>query len=360
MNAALELFRIHNKPMLIAGPCGAESMQQLQELIVPLKTMPAFKLLRAGVWKPRTRPNGFQGHGEIALTWLKELKDQYKVPIAVEVASPMHVEQALKYNMDVLWIGARTTVNPFYVQDIVNALSGIDIPVMIKNPVHADVKLWIGALERFLNSGKTNLAAIHRGFYSYASSGYRNSPLWSVALEFKTYFPDIPMYADTSHMAGKRQWIAELSQQAFNLGYQGLMLETHPQPECALSDADQQLTPNDVIAMWNQLEFRTAVSTASDHLQTLRKCIDERDKLIIEQLAHRLKFVDEIADLKKDLGLTIFQLERWKELLHTRSVWAAELGLRQEFIEKLCQLIHDESIQLQQQRWNSNNTTNSF
>lgn len=360
MNSCLELFSIQKEPVLIAGPCGAESMQQLQELIVPLKSLPAFKLFRAGVWKPRTRPNGFQGHGEIALTWLQEIKEHYNIPIAVEVASPVHVELALQHNIDVLWIGARTTVNPFYVQDIVSALSGVDIPIMIKNPVHADVKLWIGAIERFLNSGKTKLAAVHRGFYSYASSGYRNSPLWSVALEFKTYFPEIPMYADTSHMAGKRQWIAELSQQAFNLGYQGLMLETHPHPEHALSDADQQLKPDDLIALWNQLVFRTAVPSASDHLQTLRKCIDERDRLIIEQLAQRLKFVDAIADLKSDLGLTIFQLERWKELLQSRTLWAADLGLRQEFIEKLCQLIHDESIQLQQQRWNLKQDSKRF
>ena len=346
------LFAVQSKPLLIAGPCGAESMQQLESLVLELKKIPSFNLLRAGVWKPRTRPTGFQGYGVEALSWLQEIRKRHLIPVAVEVATPHHVEEALKHHMDVLWIGARTTVNPLVVQDIVSALSGVNIPVLIKNPIHPDVKLWIGAVERFLNSGITQLAAVHRGFYSYTPSVYRNPPHWAVALDFKTQFPQIPLYVDPSHICGNRTHLLEISQEAFNLGYQGLMIETHPNPEKALSDSEQQISPDSLIALWNKLVVRNPLSMPSNRLSELRKRMDEQDRLFFNQLAERFKWVAPMADVKKEMGQTIFQLERWREILLTRTQWAEELGLSAEFVQKLCQLIHDESIRLQQNQWN--------
>lgn len=231
------------EPLLIAGPCGAESFEQLQQTAKGLKALNNVSLFRAGVWKPRTRPNAFEGKGEEALKWLAEIKKEFGFKITVEVANAQHTELALKYGIDVLWIGARTTVNPFSVQEIADVLKGTDVPVMVKNPIHADLQLWVGALERVSNSGITKLAAIHRGFYVYGKTKYRNKPMWQLPIELRTLFPELPIICDPSHISGNRELIPSIAQKALDLGMNGLMIESHFNPSIALSDAEQQLTP---------------------------------------------------------------------------------------------------------------------
>jgi chorismate mutase len=337
------------EPLLIAGPCGAESLEQLMATAKGLKALNRVSLFRAGVWKPRTRPNAFEGKGEEALKWLNEVKKEFGFKITVEVANAQHTELALKYGIDVLWIGARTTVNPFSVQEIADVLKGVDVPVMVKNPVHADLQLWIGALERINNSGITKLAAVHRGFHFHGKTKYRNKPLWQLPIELRTLFPELPIICDPSHISGNRELISSVAQKALDLGMNGLMIESHFDPSVALSDAEQQLTPKQLGELISKLILRKEVCTedAVNKLSELRNIIDEIDEELIHVLKKRTQIIVQIGNYKKEHNITIFQLERWQELLRTRIQLAQKLGLSPNHVEKICQLLHEESIRIQ-------------
>lgn len=342
-------FNTPAQPFLIAGPCGAESFEQLDETVRRLKAAVSPQLVRSGIWKPRTRPDSFEGRGEEALKWLKEIRERYQVPVTVEVANPKHVELALQYGVDVLWIGARTTVNPFSVQEIANALAGVSVPVMVKNPVHADLQLWIGAIERLHRAGIQQMAAIHRGFHRYGYSNYRNDPMWQLPIELRTQVPTLPIICDPSHIAGKRNLIAEIAQKGLDLGFDGLMIESHCHPEKALSDAAQQLTPEDLASVLTQLVIRSnsGANDAATALIELRQAIDDIDMDILRSLSKRQEVIEKIAEHKASTHMTIFQLERWQEILRTRGQWADKLGISRTHVERLCQLLHEESIRLQ-------------
>jgi len=338
------------EPLIISGPCGAESLEQILTTARQLSELNKISLFRAGVWKPRTRPNSFEGMGEIALQWLAEMKKQFGLKTTVEVANAQHTELALKYGVDVLWIGARTTVNPFSVQEIADVLTGVDIPVMVKNPIHADIQLWIGAIERVYNSGTNKIAAIHRGFHYSGKSRFRNKPMWQIPIELKTMFPDLPIISDPSHIAGNRELIQFVAQKALDLGMEGLMIESHYNPSVALSDAQQQLTPSDLNDLLSKLILRKQNSgdpLVVDKLAQLRNVIDEIDEELMQVLKRRNQVIEEIGTYKKEHNITIFQLERWQEMLRTRAQWAEKLGLSRTHIERLCQLLHDESIKIQ-------------
>ena len=335
---------------VIAGPCGAESEEQVMTIASSLVKTPNVVLFRSGVWKPRTRPNSFEGMGETALAWLRNMKKQFNLPFTVEVANAAHAEMALKYGADVLWIGARTTVNPFSVQEIADALKGTDVPVMVKNPIHPELQLWIGAIERIYNTGITKLAAIHRGFHHYGESKYRNPPLWKIPIELRTQFPELPIICDPSHISGKRHLVAEISQQALNLGVNALMIETHHQPDKALSDAAQQITPDDLAALLVSLKLRHTVSSENKdnlYLHELRGLIDELDEEMLDLIKQRQDLIRQIGTYKKDHNITVFQLERWQEILKTRAQWADKRQISRAHAEKLCQLLHEESIRIQ-------------
>lgn len=344
------------KPLLIAGPCGAESPEQLIQTARELKKINRVALFRAGVWKPRTRPNAFEGKGEEALKWLKEVKEETGFKVTVEVANAQHTELALKYGIDVLWIGARTTVNPFSVQEIADVLKGVDIPVMVKNPIHADLQLWIGAIERIYNSGIHKIAAIHRGFHFYGKTKYRNKPMWQLPIELRTQFPDLPLICDPSHISGNRELIPPVAQKALDLGVNGLMIESHINPAVALSDAEQQLTPAALDELISNLVIRKASADTPvviDKLAQLRNIIDEVDDELMNVLKKRMQIIEEIGRYKKEHQITIFQLERWQEILRTRGQWADKMGISRQHIEKLCQLLHEESIRIQNGLMNS-------
>ncbi len=337
-------------PLLISGPCGAESFEQVMTTAAQLKALNKVSLFRAGVWKPRTRPNAFEGMGEEALKWLVEVKQEHGFPITVEVANAQHTELALKYGIDVLWIGARTTVNPFSVQEIADVLKGVDVPVMVKNPIHADLQLWIGGIERIAHAGITKMAAIHRGFYFYGKTKYRNKPLWQLPIELRTHFPDLPLICDPSHICGNRELIPSVAQKALDLGMDGLMIESHCDPSKALSDAKQQFTPAQLNDVMDGLVVRHT-SCEDEKLQNklgdLRKIIDEIDDELMNTLKKRVQIIEEIGAYKKEHNITIFQLERWQEILRTRGQWADKMGLSRQHVEKLCQLLHEESIRVQ-------------
>ncbi len=342
---------LHNQPLLISGPCGAESLEQLQKTATGLATNShKISLFRSGVWKPRTRPNAFEGKGEEALIWLKEIKKEFGFKTTVEVANAQHAELALKHNVDVLWIGARTTVNPFSVQEIADVLKGTNIPVMIKNPIHADVQLWLGAIERISNAGITKLAAIHRGFYVYGKTKYRNKPLWQAAIELRTLLPNLPIICDPSHISGNRDLILPVSQKAIDLGMDGLMIESHYNPDIALSDAQQQLTPKALDELISKIIIRKGDASSlqhSDKLSELRNAIDEIDDELINLLKKRLLVIEQIGEYKKEHHIAIFQLERWQQILKTRAQLGDKLGISRQHVEKICQLLHEESIRLQ-------------
>jgi chorismate mutase len=337
-------------PALIAGPCGAESLEQLLATAAQLSALKKVSLFRAGVWKPRTRPNSFEGKGEEALVWLKEVKSQFALPTTVEVANAQHTELALKYGIDVLWIGARSTVNPFSVQEIADALKGVDIPVMVKNPVHADLQLWVGAIERIYNSGITKVAAVHRGFHYAGKTKYRNKPMWQIPIELRTLFPGLPIICDPSHISGNTSLIYSVSQKALDLGMNGLMIESHYDPSSALSDAQQQLTPAQLGELLSKLILRkenTDDTFLLDKLQQFRSMIDEIDDELINVLKKRTQVIEQIGQYKKEHNITIFQLERWQEILRTRAQWAERSGISRSHIERICQLLHEESIRIQ-------------
>ncbi|UTW65075.1 bifunctional 3-deoxy-7-phosphoheptulonate synthase/chorismate mutase type II [bacterium SCSIO 12643] len=339
----------NNKPIIISGPCSAESPEQLMSTAKELANSGKTNVLRAGVWKPRTRPNAFEGIGEEALRWLADAGKETELPTSTEVATAEHVESALKAGIDILWIGARTTTNPFSVQAIADSLRGVDIPIMVKNPINPDINLWVGALERINRAGITKLSAIHRGFSTFHQQ-YRNAPLWDIPLKLKMLFPDMPLINDPSHISGSRNHLQQVAQKAMDLDMDGLMIESHIDPDHALSDAKQQLTPSALSLMLDELQYRSSSSDSKSYnikLEELRSQIDQIDNEILEALGKRMSVTGEIGHYKKSNEVTIFQIDRWKEILDTRQPFAISNGLSESFTDKFLQLVHDESIRVQ-------------
>ena len=349
INLDLEPFVLEGmpveRPLIIAGPCSAESEEQMLSTARALAKQ-GIKVLRAGIWKPRTRPNAFEGVGIKGLAWLKKVKQETGMLTTTEVANVKHVYEALKYNVDILWIGARTTANPFAVQEIADTLSGVDIPVMIKNPVSPDVELWIGAIERLNRSGIKKLAAIHRGFSTFGDSRFRNNPQWQIPIELKRRIPDIPVLTDPSHICGKRDGLFEVSQEAMDLNFEGLIIESHVDPDNALSDPLQQLKPADLKKLISKLVLRNPHmdNGLSLTIGELRARIDDLDDKIIDIFDQRMKVADEIGRYKKKKNIAILQSKRWDSILNRRLQMGEEHGLGNEFITRVFRAIHQESI----------------
>lgn len=342
--------KVGENPLCIAGPCSAETEDQIHRIAAQLAKDKRVGLLRAGIWKPRTRPNAFEGVGEPALQWLVDAGRQNGLPVTTEVANAAHVEQALKAGVDVLWIGARTTVNPFSVQEIADALKGVSIPVMVKNPLNPDVMLWIGALERLAGAGVSELAAIHRGFSPFQKTQYRNIPNWSIPIELKRLCPQIPLIVDPSHICGNRTGIEAVSQKALDLNFSGMMIETHDTPDDAWSDAAQQITPETLSEILTRLVVRlpeTADEKNQQQLSQLRQEIDAIDSNLIETLGKRMGVAKEIGEIKKLLGMTILQVNRWDTIFGSRIEDGGKKGLTETFMKKFLQLVHEESIRKQ-------------
>lgn len=337
-------------PVIISGPCSAESESQLINTAKEIAKIPQVHILRAGIWKPRTRPNSFEGMGEPALQWLKNAKDETGLRTTVEVAKPEHIESCLKYGVDILWIGARTTANPFSIQELAEALEGVDIPVLVKNPVNPDLDLWIGALERFNKAGINKLGAILRGFFPYEKTHLRNIPKWEYAIELKSKFYQLPIICDASHIAGKADLVRPIAQKGLDLNFDGLMIESHINPKSALSDAKQQLTPVQLQKLIHQLSFRKSESENAEFMNSLeqfREQIDSIDFQMIELLMQRMKIVKQIGKYKSDHNVTILQLRRWENIIKTRTEIGTKGGLSPEFIKTLLELVHKESILIQ-------------
>jgi chorismate mutase len=358
MNLTSWLADYGSGPLVIAGPCSAEDAGQLLQIALRLKAM-NISVMRAGVWKPRTRPGTFEGKGDEALAWLSEVKQATGLAIATEVASPLHVEKACAAGIDILWVGARTTVNPFAVQEIAEALKGTDKIIWVKNPLNPDPALWLGAIERIHRSGINKLAAIHRGFSSFRPSRFRNVPMWQIPLEIKSLHPQLPLIADPSHIAGERHLVFEVAQRALDLGYDGLMIEVHPHPDQALSDARQQIELDTLEQFIRQLRVtRTSSGNALflSQLEKLREQIDHIDRELIETLASRMRLAEKIGEYKKENNVTVFQASRWKEIMETRPDWGAQASLSADFIRDLYRIIHDESIRIQTRIFNQSET----
>ena len=339
---------------LIAGPCSAETRQQVLSTAKELSKIKELTYFRAGIWKPRTAPGSFEGIGEDGLDWMKEVKDTYNLKTITEVATPEHVEACLKTGIDALWIGARTTVNPFYIQQIADSLKGVDIPVFIKNPISPDVGLWMGAIERFKLAGISDVSVIHRGFFSYSKGIFRNPPMWEIPIKVKTEFPDLQIICDPSHITGNSQLIEEVSKFAMQLGMDGLMIETHPTPPEAWSDAKQQVTPSRLKEIVESILIQTSDSDISHkEVERMRKEVDEVDTQTLQEIAKRMLIVKEIAKFKKENSATVFQHERWKFVLEESKRKAKEFGLNEEFVEDLMNLIHKESLNIHHTIYNS-------
>ena len=335
-----------NHPLVIAGPCSAETEEQVLKIAHELKNSDV-SIYRAGIWKPRTRPGGFEGVGEIGLKWMQKAKAETGLLMATEVATAAHVKLALEHDIDVLWIGARTTVNPFAVQEIADALQGTEKIVLLKNPVNPDLSLWIGGLERLYNANIKKLGVIHRGFSTYEKTKYRNNPEWQIAIDLQNRFPDLPLICDPSHITGKRDMIQEVSQQALDLNYDGLIIETHIDPDNAWSDAAQQVTPATLKQMFINLRVRKVSDDESEYNQKMAKLrmqIDEFDGKLLEILGSRMKVADKIGLLKKEKNVAILQNQRWNEILGKMILEGEEKGLSNEFVMHLFKAIHQESI----------------
>jgi chorismate mutase len=335
---------------VIAGPCSAESREQVLQTAEQIAAIKKVKAFRAGVWKPRTRPGSFEGAGNAALPWLQEVQQTYGLPVTIEVAQPEHVEAALKHGINFFWIGARTTANPFSVQELAEAFKGADCTVMVKNPIHPDLQLWIGAIERVMQSGVARVAAIHRGFHTSTKNTFRNTPMWQLPIELKVQFPQLPLICDPSHICGRRDLIFDVAQNALDLGMNGLMIESHVNPDAALSDKMQQLLPVDLASLLGNLKIKeqsTANPVFNEQLNVIRKDIDKIDEEILRLVKARLDLVVKIAAEKKQKNVTAFQLERYINILKSRGQWAASHELTRDFVEKLFQLIHEESIRTQ-------------
>jgi chorismate mutase len=333
------------RPVIIAGPCSAETEEQVLATAHELKAV-GVKIFRAGIWKPRTRPNAFEGVGKEGLKWLRKVKEETGMLTSTEVANVKHVYEALKNGIDILWIGARTTANPFAVQDIADSLKGVDITVMVKNPVNPDVDLWVGAFERLNNSGINKLIAIHRGFSAYDKSLFRNDPQWQIPIELRRRIPQLMMITDPSHICGNRQLLYDVSQKAMDLNFDGLIIETHIHPDKALSDANQQITPSELGNLLKRLVFRKADENGDSQmtLAELREQIDKLDDKVVNIFEQRMKIVEEIGRYKKEQNLTILQTRRWDDILKKRISLGTRKGLSEEFILKVFQAIHQESI----------------
>ena len=336
---------IHKKPYLIAGPCSAESENQL--LTIAKAVEGTADVFRAGVWKPRTKPNSFEGIGKDALSWLKTIQQETSLKVVTEVATAKHVELCLESGVDMLWIGARTTVNPFYVKEIAEALRGVDIPVFVKNTIHPELGLWLGAFERLHKVGVKQLAAIHRGFYSYEKVAFRNDPKWEIPIKLREEIRDLPIICDPSHIAGKAALVEDIAQTAMDINLDGLMIETHHNPSSALSDAEQQVTPIELNSIMNNLVLRDTKlrdEKFKGRLLNFRNQIDNFDTKIIELLNNRKQVVEHIANFKNENKLTIFQIDRWFEILNTRKENANLLGVDEQMIEEIFAIIHKYSI----------------
>lgn len=335
-----------SRPYLIAGPCSAETEAQVLDVAHELASL-GIDLFRAGVWKPRTRPGAFEGNGAAALPWLRRVKAETGLQVAIEVATAHQVYEALKFGVDVLWIGARTTVNPFSVQEIADALRGVDVPVLIKNPVNPDLDLWIGAIERIRNAGVNRVGAVHRGFSSYAKSKFRNAPYWEIPVELRRRMPDLPLLCDNSHICGNRDDLLEVAQQALDLNYDGLMTEVHCAPDQAWSDAKQQITPYAYGEMTARLVVRRETTDNADfleNLENLRHKIDEVDLELFNLLARRMRLAEAIGRYKRRNNISILQTARWNEILENAFLLGQERQLSNEFVEKFLSAVHQESI----------------
>ncbi len=343
-------LRFDRIPWIIAGPCSAEYERQVILTARELAKSPNVKVFRAGLWKPRTRPDSFEGVGKIGLAWLKNVKAETSLLTTTEVANAKHIELCLENNVDILWIGARTTVNPFIVQEIANALKGVDIPILVKNPINAELGLWLGAIERLYHAGIKKLAAIHRGFSTYIEMDYRNCPNWQIPIELKRLLPNLPLICDPSHIAGNRDLIEPVSQMALDFGIKGLMIETHINPDEALSDSKQQITPQVLIELLERLRARdTAVADKQlkRRIARLRAAITQVDSRIIQDLAERMKWVEEIGRLKQQHHISVLQLNRWESLLEDHIAKAQQTGLDGEFIKAIFELIHAQAVKRQ-------------
>ena len=334
-----------NRPIVSAGPCSAESREQVMQTATELAEK-GIKIFRAGIWKPRTKPGGFEGIGAVGLPWLKEVKEKTGMMVATEVATPAHVLEAIKAGIDLLWIGARTAANPFAMQELADALKGVDIPILLKNPVNPDLELWIGGLERLYNAGLTNLGVIHRGFSSYDKKIYRNAPLWHIPIELKRRYPEITIICDPSHIGGARELVAPIAQQAMDLNFDGLIIESHCNPDCALSDAKQQLTPAVLDYTLNMLVIRDNVQT-TENLSVLRKQIDELDEQLLTLLAKRMRISQEIGTYKLEHNMPVLQSGRYDQLLKSRQDMGSKLNLSGEFVDSIVKAIHEESVRVQ-------------
>ena len=333
------------RPLVIAGPCSAETEEQVLETARVLASE-GIRIYRAGLWKPRTKPGGFEGVGERGIPWLQRVKRETGMYTATEVATRQHVETALRGGVDLLWIGARTAANPFAMQEVADALRGVDIPVLVKNPVSPDLELWIGAIERIHNAGIRRLGAIHRGFTSIDKSIYRNHPMWAIPIELHRRLPELPIFCDPSHIGGKRELIAPLSQQAMDLGFDGLIIEAHCSPDSAWSDKAQQVTPDALAYILRNLVIREQTVT-TDSLNELRAQIDKLDDQLLDLLVRRMRVSRDIGQYKKEHDMPILQAQRYEELLARRAAQAVELGMDREFMRTIMQAIHEESVRQQ-------------
>ncbi|MFL5811708.1 MAG: chorismate mutase [Flavisolibacter sp.] len=346
----------NKRPLIISGPCSAETEQQVLETAQRLAATGKVDMLRAGIWKPRTRPGSFEGIGTKGLPWLQQAKKLTGLPTTVEVATAKQVEDALHFDVDVLWLGARTTVNPFSVQEVADALRGVNVPVMIKNPINPDLELWTGAVERVAKSGIKEIGLIHRGFSSYGNTEYRNAPMWHLAIEMKRRNPSLLMINDPSHICGRRDILQEVSQKAIDLDYDGLMIESHIDPDNAWSDAKQQITPERLSEMLGNIVWRREdVASEAFHqaLEKLRHQINNLDDEMMQILSQRMKVAEKIAEYKKENNITILQTNRWNEILDRACKRAEKLGLSREFITKYFDAVHMESISHQTKVFNS-------
>jgi len=344
------------RPLIISGPCSAETEEQVLETAQRLKATGKVDMLRAGIWKPRTRPGSFEGIGTKGLPWMQQAKKLTGLPITVEVATAKQVEDALHFDVDVLWIGARTTVNPFSVQEVADALRGVNVPVLIKNPINPDLELWIGAVERVAKAGIKQIGLIHRGFSSYGNSEYRNAPMWHLAIEMKRRNPDMMIINDPSHICGRRDILQDVAQKAIDLDYDGLIIESHIDPDKAWSDAKQQITPERLAEMLGNIIWRREdVASAEYHaaLEKLRNQINHLDDELMQILSERMKVAEKIGQYKKENNITILQTNRWNEILETAFTKGEKLGLSKEFITKYFDAVHLESINHQTKVFNS-------
>jgi len=344
------------RPLIISGPCSAETEEQVIATATGLAATGKVDVMRAGIWKPRTRPGSFEGIGTKGLPWLQSAKKITGLPVAVEVATAKQVEDALHFDVDILWLGARTTVNPFSVQEIADALRGVDVPVLIKNPINPDLELWIGAVERVAKAGIKQIGLIHRGFSSYGNTEYRNAPMWHLAIEMKRRYPEMMLINDPSHICGRRDILLEVAQKAIDLDFDGLIIESHVDPDHAWSDAKQQITPAKLVEMISGIRLRKEdVASPEYHaaLEKLRQQIDQLDDEMMQILGQRIKIAEKIGQYKKDNNITILQTNRWNEILERAFTKADKLGLSQEFITKYLDAVHMESINHQNKIMNS-------